>query len=298
MNVELRHLRYFVAVAEELNFTRAAERLHIAQQALSTAIRQLEERIGAQLVERTTRRVTLTPAGLALLDSARALLAGADEAVAAAREAAGERPTLTLGIVASITHAHMGRGLELFAERRPDVEVQVRFGDLLDPSGGLRGGEADLALVYGPFDTTGLELVHLWDDPMVALMAADHPLAAKAELTIAELVQEPCFDFPTPDRRWRDYWMLTEHRSGRPPRIAAQFQTLDGLVAGLRAGLGVNPGTRPLVDSLGGESGIVWRPVAGLPPLEHFIAWRAGDEREVVRELVDACREAFELPLS
>ncbi len=294
MNVELRHLRYFVAVAEELNFTRAAERLHIAQQALSSAIRQLEERVGTQLVERTTRKVELTPAGLALLESARPLLAGADQAVAAAREAAGQRQTLTVGFAAALTHRLMGNGLELFGERRPDVEVLIRFGDLLDPTGGVRSGDADVAVVYGPFDTSGLELSPtLWADPLVACMAADHPLAAKHEVEIADLVEEPTFDFPTPDRRWRDFWMLAEYRGGRPPRITAQFQTLDALLAALRAGLGVHIVSLPLVESSPPDSGLVWRPVRALPPLEHRLAWRAGDTRPVLSDLVAACRDAF-----
>jgi DNA-binding transcriptional LysR family regulator len=295
MNVELRHLRYFVAVAEELNFTRAAERLHIAQQALSSAIRQLEERVGTQLIERTTRKVELTPAGVALLESARPLLSGADQAVAAAREAAGERQRLTIGFPAAITHDVMGRALELFGERRSDVNVLIRFGDLLDPTGGLRAGEADVAVVYGPFDTNGLELTPpLWSDQLVACMAADHPLAAKDEVTLEELVEEPTFDFPTPDRGWRDFWMLAEYRGGRPPRITAQFQTLDALLAALRAGLGVHIVSLPLIESASPDSNLVWRPVPGLPPLRHYLAWRAGDNRAVLRDLFDACRDAFE----
>jgi DNA-binding transcriptional LysR family regulator len=296
VSVELRHLRYFVAVAEELNFTRAAERLHIAQQALSSAIRQLEERVGAQLVERTTRKVELTPAGVALLESARALLAGADEAVAAAREAAGERPSLTLGVIAAVTHDKMGHALELFGERHPEANVLVRFGDPLDPTGGLRTNEADVASVYGPFDTTGLELAHLWDDPMIAAMTPDHPLAAKDEVTVEELVEEPTFDFPTRDQKWRDYWMLTAYRNGRPPRIVAEFRTLDALIEAIRAGLGVHVASTSLTDMIKPGSGIVWRPIREFPPLRHSIAWRAGDERELVREFVDACREAFGQP--
>jgi DNA-binding transcriptional LysR family regulator len=293
MNVELRHLRYFVAVAEELNFTRAAERLHIAQQALSTAIRQLEERVGAQLLERTTRKVELTPAGIALLESARPLLAGAEQAVAAAQQAAGRRPALTVGFTAALTHDLMGEALKRFGERRPDVSLLIRFGDLLDPTGGLRAGEADAALVYGPFDTSGLELSYLWSDPIVACMAADHPLAEKDELTIEELVEQPTFDFPTPDRRWRDFWRLAEYRGGRPPRIAAQYHTLDALLSALRAGLGVHIVSLPLVESAGPDSGLEWRPVPGLPPLEHYIAWRSGDERPALLDLIDASRDAF-----
>lgn len=165
MNVELKHPRAFVAVAEELNFTRAAERLHLTQQALSGQIRQLEERIDAKLLERDTRRVELTPAGLALLNSARPLLAGAELAVAAAREAAETTRSLTVGFVAAIAHGRLG-----------DL---VHFGDLVDPSGGIRAGAADLAAVHGPFENAGLESAYLWSDEMVIAMSADHPLAPR-----------------------------------------------------------------------------------------------------------------------
>lgn len=103
MSVELKHLRAFVAVAEELNFTRAADRLHLAQQALAQ-IRQLEERVGQQLLQRTTRKVELTPAGVALLEHARALLGGADRAVAAARAAGEGTQTLCVGLVVPADH--------------------------------------------------------------------------------------------------------------------------------------------------------------------------------------------------
>ena len=206
MNVELKHLRSFVAVAEELNFTRAAERLHLTQQALSGQIRQLEERIGTKLLERDTRRVDLTPAGSALLESARPLIAGAELAVVAAQQAGQRTQTLTVGFVAAITHTQMGQALDAFAQAHPGVELLIHFGELTDPSGGIRSGHADVAAVHGPFDSRDLELAYLW---------------------------------------------------------------------------------------LGPDSGIVWRPVPGLEPLEHSLAWRRGDERELVREFASACLASF-----
>jgi DNA-binding transcriptional LysR family regulator len=293
LNVELKHLRSFVAVAEELNFTRAAERLFMTQQALSGQIRLLEERIGTKLLERDTRRVELTVAGRALLDSARPLIAGAELAVAAAREAGKSARTLTVGFVAAVTHAQLGHALEEFGEQNPDVNLLIHFGELVDPSGGLRSGEADVAAVHGPFENGDLELAYLWSDPLVIAMAADHPLAEKDELTLADVVAEPTFDFPTTDKTWHAYWMLTKHRGGRAPRIVAQFRSLDALVEAMRAGLGIHCTTPQFVESLGPGSGIVWREVPGLDPLEHSIAWRRGDDRPIVQEFVAACRAAF-----
>lgn len=287
MDVELRHLRAFVAVAEELSFTRAAVRLHLVQQALSAQIGQLEERLGVQVVERTTRRVALTDAGRELYPRAVAILAAVEEAERVTRAAATERVEVVLGFVAPLDVGAMQPVLRRLAEDEPGIEVTVRFADLLDPSGGLRRGESDVAKVYGPFDTTGLELLPLWTEPRGVAVGATHPFAARDAITIDELVAEPTFDFPTSDPLWREFWTATAHRRGRPPLIAAQYRSLDALLEAVRAGLGVHLMTRPLVRS---TSGITWVPVEGLEPLEHFLAWRAGDERPGVAALAAAAR--------
>lgn len=291
MDVELRHLRAFVVVAEELNFTRAAARLHIVQQALSAQIRQLEERLGVQVVERTTRRVALTDAGRELYERAAAILAAVEEAERATRAAAAEGIDVALGFVAPLDVGPMQAVLRRLAAREPGIEVTVRFADLLDPSGGLRHGTSDVAKVYGPFDTTGLELLPLWTEPRGVAVGATHPFAVRDAITIEELVAEPTFGFPTPDARWREFWTATAHRGGRPPLIAAEYRSLDALLEAVRAGLGVHITTRPLVRS---TTGITWVPVEGLEPLEHFLAWRAGDTRPGVAALVGAARAVAE----
>ncbi len=296
MNIELRHLRAFVAVAEELNFTRAAERLFIAQQALSTQIRQLEERIGARLFERDTRRVELTPAGAALYQQAMPLLAGAEAAVEAARAAAEPKRRLAIGFVASVEHTAYAEVVAGYAQRRPEVELLIHFGDTTEPTGGLRTGETDVAFVYGPFDRTGIDSRVLFTEPLGVVMAATHPLAAVKDLTLDQVLAEPTFDFTTTDRAWHDYWMATAHRGGRPPRIVAHFKTLDALVEALRARLGVHTGTRSLAE-LGGGS-LVWRPMSELAPLDHAIAWRADDTRAHVLEFVETVAQAFTVTAS
>ena len=292
MDVELRHLRAFVTVAEELNFTRAARRLFIAQQALSTQIRQLEQRVGTPLLNRSPRSVTMTPAGQALFAQARLLLAGAEAAVHAALEAAGTRHTLTVGFVAAIDHAWAANAINAFAASRPDVEVVVHFGDLLDPTGGLRDGRADVAFTYGPFDTTGLELHPIHSEPIGVSLAAHHPLATKSELTIADIVAEPTFDFPTPDSAWRAFWSAESFRQGKPARYVAQYRNLEGLVSALRAGLGVHLATQPLRETLATD--IVWRPVPDYPPLQYFVAQRAGDQRATVANFVETATATLE----
>lgn len=292
VDVELRHLRAFVAVAEELNFTRAARRLFIAQQALSTQIRQLEERIGVRLVTRTTRRVELTDAGRVLFDRAVAVLASVDELVASTRVAGGERPTLTVGFVSAANQPAMVGAMDAFAQRRPDVDVRVRFGDLMDPSGGLRDHVVDVAFVYGPFDSSGIERRLLYAEPCGVAAATSHHLAARDVVPLDALLAEPMFEFPSTDRAWRDFWEAAEHRTA-PVSYVAQFRSLDALVQGIRSGQGVHVATRSLVENTGASAGIVWRPVTGLPPLEHFVAWRTGDARPLVHEFVETVTDWF-----
>lgn len=294
VSVELKHLRAFVAVAEELNFTRAAERLHLAQQALSTQIRQLEERVGERLLERTTRKVELTPAGDALLEHARSVLGGADRAVAAARAAAGsEQVTLTLGFLVPADLEPMHEVLAQFGERRPEVEVRIHFAEVVDPSAGLRNGLADVAVVVGAFDRAGLEMLHLWTDPRGIAVGAGQRLATKREVSVADMIEEPTFDFKVPDPIYRDFWMATNHRGGRPPKLAAQFRGLDGLLEAVRAGLGINLIRERIVNRLGPSSGVVFRPVNDLEPADVSLAWLEGNDSELVTEFVAAARDTF-----
>lgn len=291
MDVELRHLRSFVAVAEHLNFTRAAEQLFIAQQALSAQIRQLEDRIGVQLLERNSRSVRLTKAGETLYGQARLLLAGADDAIAATRASGEEPAALTVGFVAAVDHPAVSHALDEFHQRSA-VELRIHFGDLLDPTGGLRDRAVDVAFVYGPFDTTDLHVSDLYEEPIGVAMSDGHPLASQTTVRVADVVAEPTFDFPTRDAAWRDYWCGAAYRDGAPPTYVAQYKTLEGLLAALRAGLGVHFATAGLVEAAG--AGVVWRRLDDAEPLRHGIARRADDRRPEVLALVDAAVETFD----
>lgn len=291
MSVEIRHLRAFVAVAEELNFTRAAERLFVAQQALSSQIRQLEDRLGTRLFERDTRSVSLTAAGVTLYGQAAKLLEDVDAVVESTRATSTSTTPLTVGFVVAIEHGYYARILNDFNDLHPDTSIKIHFSDTTDPSGGLRSRDVDVAFVYGPFNRQGLEKRFLFSEPLGVVMAKDHPLASVKDVSLEQVLDEPTFDFATADKQWRDYWMATKHRKGKPPRIVAEFHALDGLVAAIQAGLGVHTGTRALAEM--GGPGLLWRPVADLEPLEHWIAWRSGDHRAVVSEFVEFAEKAF-----
>ncbi|MEV8127493.1 LysR family transcriptional regulator [Streptomyces sp. NPDC085944] len=184
--MESRSLRYFVAVAEELNFARAAERLGISPPPLSRAIRRLEAELGVTLFERTTHRVTRTPAGDVLLAEARVALDALEAAGHRARRAA-EEPKLVLAVKADGDAGLLEPILTRYASEPGSVPVAVRLCGWREQPGLLRSGEADVALVHTPFDRTGLDTETLTAEPRVAVLAADHPLAARDRLELADL---------------------------------------------------------------------------------------------------------------
>src|SRR3984885_9040066 len=204
--MDLRSLRYFVAVAEERHFGRAAARLHMTQPPLSRAIKQLETDVGALLLHRSPSGVTLTPAGNALYDEARALLEHAEHARARVAAAAGTA-TFTIGTLAD-SGEEAGTGLaDAFRERNPGVQVRVREADLTDPTTGLRAGLVDAALTRLPFDRTGISTRLLRSDPVGVVLRADDPLAGHDTLLMRDLDDSRRFQFPEgTDPSWRAYW--------------------------------------------------------------------------------------------
>ena len=288
MSVELRHLRAFVAVAEELNFTRAAARLHLAQQALSAQIRQLEALLGTPLFVRTTRRVELTGAGRALLERAPALLANVDEALRAAVTAGrGESGELTIGLLATASLDFTPRLLRAFAGELPDVTVSVRNFSFDDPSGGVRSGQADVALVWLPFSDEGLTCERLFDDARVAVLAADHPLAERTELMVEDLLDEPFGWIDDLDPVARDFWTLGDRREGRAPRIGAHITGFDDLFAAVRAGRVVAASPASVVTALP-FTDLVTRPVRDLEPAGFAVCRRADDPSPIAERFVSA----------
>jgi DNA-binding transcriptional LysR family regulator len=296
MDVEMRHLRALLTVAEELNFTRAAQRLHLSQQALSGQIRQLEDRVGTRLVERDTRRVALTAAGLALCEQARPLLARAEQAVAAARAAGAGRMRLTIGYIAPLLRRMLAPAVRDFLDAFPEVELITHFASPQDPLCGLREGRADVAILMGDFEHDGIELRPLFSEPRGVALAAEHPLAAQPEVSLPEFLAEPLVEVMVRDPVWCDFWNAVRHRDGKPPRIAATVPTLDGMFEAIGADLGVAATTASAAEELGSAAGVVFRPVPGLEPLDFWIARRTDDDRPPVLEFLATAEAAMRNP--
>jgi DNA-binding transcriptional LysR family regulator len=198
--VELRHLEYFVAVAEELSFTRASRRLHVVQSGVSSAIQGLERELGAALFDRDRHRVTLTEAGRALLPEARATLAAAQAAADAVAEAsAGLRGTLTIGTMISTASVDVPALLRQFHEQHPGVLVRLRVmpGGSADLAREVADGGLDLALLSLPGEApAGLAVRQLAHEPLVLVCAPDDPLAKREAVPLDALAAEAFVDFP------------------------------------------------------------------------------------------------------
>jgi len=262
--MELRTLRYFVAVAEELHFGRAAARLHMSQPPLSRAIRQLEADLGTPLFHRSPSGVSLTPAGSALLSEARKLLQQAEQLRARVAAAAGTA-TLTVGILGDSTDPDVSRLAAAYRRRHPNVDVRIREADLTDPTCGLRAGLVDVALTRGPFDETGLRVQVLRSDPVGAVLRADDPLAGHDHLKLADLADRRWFQFPAgTDPHWQSYWSGGEPRQG--PIVRAVQECLQSVLWNGTVGLA------PLTHHNPGKE-LVTIPIEDLPPSPLVIAW-------------------------
>jgi DNA-binding transcriptional LysR family regulator len=282
VSVEIRHLRAFLAAAEELNFTRAAARIPVAQQALSAQIAQLEALVGTRLFDRTTRRVALTPAGHAFHERARDLLAQLDDAVEAARLAGeGQVGRLLIGLLGTSTLDVTPRILRAFAAEHPDVAVSVQNVAFSDPTGGVRDGDSDVAIVWLPFDTRGLVVEPLLEDRRVALLPHNHPLAAREELRVEDLVDEPFGWIDGLDEVALGFWTLGSHRGGRPARVGARITGFEDYLAAVRAGQAVACSPASIARSLFYED-VAVRPVVDAEPAQVALCRRADDEGPLV----------------
>ncbi|MFJ5222056.1 LysR substrate-binding domain-containing protein [Streptomyces sp. NPDC088400] len=281
--MELRTLRYFVAVAEELHFGRAAARLHMSQPPLSRAIKQLESDVGAGLLQRSAAGVTLTPAGTALLDEARTLLGRADRVRVRVAAAAGAA-NITVGILGDGSDRGATRLAAAYRRRHPGVEVRVRETDLTDPTCGLRAGLVDVALTRGPFDETGLTVHELRADPVGAVLRADDPLAGRDRLKLADLADRRWFRFPDgTDPVWQSYWNGGEPREGPVVRVVQECRQAvlwNGTV-----------GMTPLTHDSPEELTAV--PLSDMAPSRVVAAWNEGDANPLIRSFVRIATAAY-----
>ncbi|MFC8433403.1 LysR family transcriptional regulator [Streptomyces sp. NPDC057253] len=281
--MELRTLRYFVAVAEELHFGRAASRLHMSQPPLSRAIKKLEAEAGALLFARSPTGVTLTPVGAVLLDEARALIDHADRVRARVSAAAGAA-TLTVGILGDGTDPGVARLAAAYPRTHPGIDIRIRETDLTDPTCGLRAGLVDVALTRAPFDETALTVRELRTDPVGAVLRADDPLARRDRLRLSELSDRRWFQFPQDtDPIWQSYWNGNTPREG--PVVRAVQECLHAVLWSGTIGLA------PLGHELPPELAVV--PLIDMAPSRVVAVWNEGDTNPLIRSFIEIATAAY-----
>jgi DNA-binding transcriptional LysR family regulator len=290
--MELRHLRYFVAVAEELHFGRAARRLNVVQPALSQQVQQLETELGVMLLARTKRRVALTESGRAFLIEAKRTLADAEAAVRAARRAGGgEVGRLRVGYVDLATWGVMPAILRAYRERFPEVELVLSEMHREPQREALARGDLDVGFFSlrdsdGPF--AGVRVIA---DPLLVVVPSEHRLARRSSVQLQHLANEPWVLFPRELKTLYMELVLSACVSaGFVPRVvqeAGQLRTLAALVA---AGLGVTMLPDAITETL--PSGAVARRLRGAAPrLPLDVVWRHGDLSAAAEQFVNVARE-------
>lgn len=295
--MELRHLRYFVAVAEELNFTRAAARLRTAQPSLSQQIRQLERAVGVPLLERSRHHVALTNAGRVFLQQSKDILARLEHATRLARQTAeGRAGELSVGTFFSADVRIVPLLRPLVAARFPDLRLLLHSKYAIDPVAGLLSGEIDVAFLRGPIEHDGIDSILLLHEPLVIVLPAHHPLARRKRIPIRDLDDLPCITLqrslaPALHDAAADLYRAAKIRM----HAVSSADNVLGHLQLVREGLGF----ALLPDSVSAllPPGVTSRPLAcdPVPTVPLHVAWKRGNDSKLVREFVALARSCCDL---
>lgn len=285
--IELRHLRYFIAVAEELHFGQAAERLHMTQPPLSQQIRQLEEELGFDLFYRTKRTVQLTEAGVVFLQDCQRLLRQLEQAVQGARQIGrGETGQLVVGFVSSATYNVLPHILRQFRGQLPEVNLELHELTTDQQVQWLRDGRLDVGFVRPPVDESELQQMTIWQEPLVVSLPDQHPLAHQDPISVRSLANESFILFPRAlAPGLYDAIISLCQQWGFSPNVAQeaiQMQTIISLVAA-DMGVAIVPQSLQNLQRTGViyrslqeptpevAIALVWRTQAPSPPVQRFL---------------------------
>ena len=295
--MELRHLNAFIAVAEELHFGRAAQKLCIAQPALSRQIQQLERELGVRLLDRENHRVALTEAGNVFLGELRPALAQLEQAAEAVRQTGrGERGRLRVGFTAAMMSSRLPQIIRLFQERYPEAEVTFtevysgRQPELLHD----KRIDVGFALFAGREPMLCVETV--WTEPLIAVLPKRHPLAAQTELALSDLAEEPFVLFPRPlGPQLYDKIVQFCREAGFAPRSGPEAAPQRTIITLVGAGAGVSLVPASLQEIQDPE--VAYRPLrAPVPAMEFAVVWRQNDASPLLLHFLEVAREAARLP--
>lgn len=285
--LELRQFRQFIALAEELNYRRAAERLHMSQPPLTQAIQRMEEDLGVRLFERNNRAVRLTEAGVIFLEEARRAVTQAERAVTAARRAGeGFIGSLRVVFVSNAMHSYLPPVLRTFHQRHPDVVLELRERNTTQQVKELQAERADVGVLMPPLlDAAGLEVETVFQENLIVVLPQRHRLATSWRIFLEDLADEPFVMFnATRGPGLYAHIMIACARAGFTPRIvqeAHHMRTLIGLVA---AEIGITIAPASLHDS--NQTEVVYRELytanQATPQYDIALAWRAADNNSAL----------------
>lgn len=292
MDLSTRQLEAFARVADELSFTRAAAALYVTQPALSRQIRQLEERLGFDLFERTSRQVALTQSGAEFLSAARAALASLESGVERGRSLARHRRgCLRLGFVVGAALELTPLIVEEFRRVRPDAVLEMHE-DMADPSAGLASGTTDVALLRPPLSAENVVFDVLFVEPRVIALPAEHPLANRAVVRFADVADLPLIGSSIPDPAFADFWVLNDCRDEESLPANVVLRMEENLLSMLER---VAAGTACMVSEATasrtfGIPGVRYVPIVDIPGSSVAVAWRSDRETDIVEAFVGAAR--------
>jgi len=289
--VELRHLRYFIAVAEELHFGHAAARLHLAQPALSQQIRRLEEEIHVQLLHRTKRRVSLTESGAIFLEKARLTVSHAEEAVVSAQKAnRGEVGELSVGFVGSAAFEFLPEVLKGFRRTFREVRLVLQELTTTQQLAALRTGQIRVGLLRPPISDGNIETEIVAREPWVMALPTSHPLHGRSRVTLRQFAADPFIGTPRAlGPGLHDQALSLCLQSGFSPRVvqeAIQMATIVSLVA---AGVGV--ALVPSSVQRLGRKDVLYKRLEGSPKVDLALAWRREDGDSVLSNFRSIVKE-------
>lgn len=292
--MELRHLRYFVAVAEERHFTRAAQRLGIQQPPLSLQIQQLENEIGASLFRRHSRGVALTEAGNVLLEDARAILAMVERARDhAQRTGRGEAGRLRLGMINSAPfHPLVPHVIREFGQRYPEVALSIDESSTPRLAAAVRGESLDVAFIRPLIGDDGdLVVEPLFSEEIVVALPMEHPLTRHKSLQLSSLADEPFVIFPrSVGSGLYDDIFAACRAAGFSPRISQEASQVTSIVNLVAAGLGISlvPASMQRMNT----DSVSWRPLKGRAPRARMsLAYRRDDQSPTVKNMIELARQ-------
>jgi DNA-binding transcriptional LysR family regulator len=290
--VELRHLRYFLAVADELHFGRAARRLHISQPPLSQQIRKLEDELRVELFKRTSRRVELTPAGTAFLNDVRKIMATVDDAIERARSvAAGEEGFLHVGFITMAMDSFLPGVLAEFARLHPGITLSLSETSTNDQLEAVRSGrlQAGFPRLY-QHDLTGLNHEVVLREPYMLAIPEEHALASRPRITVPSLRGTNLILSPRPVQpRVCDRILASCREAGFVPSVMHEAMSKRSCLALVAAGLGVSLATESTLDAH--RPGVTYRVLDGdWPPVEIAIVWADASASPGLDQLLEVVR--------